>query len=123
MFFYQRNSNLNRARNGSSDAFRFSKEKILYEKISNFVAVAVVVFVFCLGGCMFSTHLCRRSIPMPIPILWRPSIRRQPFSKIFIFETAWPLDAKFYVEPSWEGGTKFSINGPGHLTKMAATPI
>ena len=38
-------------------------------------------------------------------------------------ETAWPIKAKFYVEPPWEGGMKVYINGPGHMTKMAATPI
>ena len=38
-------------------------------------------------------------------------------------ETAWPIKAKFYVEPPWEGGTKVYINGPGLMTKMAATPI
>ena len=38
-------------------------------------------------------------------------------------ETAWPIKAKFYVEPPWEGGTKVYINGPGHMTKMAARPI
>ena len=38
-------------------------------------------------------------------------------------ETAWPIKAKFYVEPPWEGGTKVCINGPGHMTKMAAMPI
>ena len=27
------------------------------------------------------------------------------------------------MEPSWEGGTKVCINGPGHMTKMAAMPI
>ena len=27
------------------------------------------------------------------------------------------------MEPSWEGGTKVYINGPGHMTKMAAMPI
>ena len=31
--------------------------------------------------------------------------------------------AKFYVEPPWEGETKVCINGPGHMTKMAAMPI
>ena len=36
---------------------------------------------------------------------------------------AWPMEAKFYVEPPWEGGEKVYINGPGHMTKMAATPI
>ena len=53
----------------------------------------------------------------------RPSVRRRPpFSKIFFSETAWPIKAKFYVEPPWEGGTKVYINGPGHMTKMAAMP-
>ena len=54
-----------------------------------------------------------------------PSSRRRgpPFSKIFSSETAWPIKAKFYVEPPWEGGTKVYINGPGHMTKMAAMPI
>ena len=50
---------------------------------------------------------------------------RRPFtfSKIFSSETAWPIKAKFYVEPPWEGGTKVYINGPGHMNKMAAMPI
>ena len=52
------------------------------------------------------------------------SVRRpSTFSNIFSSETAWPIKAKFYVEPSWEGGTKVNINGPGHMTKMAAMPI
>ena len=34
-----------------------------------------------------------------------------------------PLGQSFYVEPHWEGGTKVYINGPGHMTKMAATPV
>ena len=46
-----------------------------------------------------------------------------PFSNVFSSETAWPIKAKFYVEPPWERGTKVCINGPGHMTKMAATPI
>ena len=27
------------------------------------------------------------------------------------------------MEPPWERGTKVYINGPGHMTKMAAMPI
>ena len=38
-------------------------------------------------------------------------------------EIAWPIKAKFYVEPPWERGTKVCINGPGHMSKMAAMPI
>ena len=49
--------------------------------------------------------------------------RCQPFSNIFTSETAWPIKAKFYVDTHWVGGTKVSINGPGHMTKMAAMPI
>ena len=50
-------------------------------------------------------------------------VRRPHFSKIFSSETSWPIKAKFYVEPPWEEGTKVYINGPGHMTKMAAMPI
>ena len=52
------------------------------------------------------------------------SVRRMStFSNVFSSETAWPIKAKFYVEPPWEGGTKVYINGPGHMTKMAAMLI
>ena len=58
------------------------------------------------------------------PSSLRPSVcRRPPFSRIFSSETAKPIKAKFYAESPWEGGTKICINGPGHMTKMAATPI
>ena len=53
----------------------------------------------------------------------RHHCRCPPFSNVFSSETAWPIKAKFYVEPPWEGGTKVCINGPGHMTKMATTPI
>ena len=49
--------------------------------------------------------------------------RRQQCLNIFSSETALPIKAKFYVEPPWEGGTEVYINGPGHMTKMAAMPI
>ena len=49
--------------------------------------------------------------------------RRQQCLNIISSETAWPIKAKLYVEPPWEGGTKVYINGPGHMTKMAAMPI
>ena len=49
--------------------------------------------------------------------------RRPPFSNVFPSEIAWPIKAKFYLEPPWEGGTKVCINGPGLMTKMAVMPI
>ena len=77
-------------------------------------------------------HLSRRLTGELIGYPWirRPSVicpsssvRPFTFSNIFSSETAWPIKAKFYMEPSWEGGTKVYINGPGHMTKMAAMPI
>ena len=47
---------------------------------------------------------------------------RPPFSKIFS-RTAWPIKAKFHIEPHWDGGTKICSRGLGHMTKMAAMPI
>ena len=53
----------------------------------------------------------------------RRRCRCQQCLNIFSSETAWPIKAKFYMEPPWEGGTKVCINGSGHMTKMAAMPI
>ena len=54
----------------------------------------------------------------------RPSsVRRPQCSNIFFSETAWPIKAKFYVEPPWVGVTKFFSRHLGHMTKMAAKPI
>ena len=72
-------------------------------------------------------HLSRRLGELiGYPWIRRPSVRHRPsstFSNIFSSETARPIKAKFYVEPPWERGTKVYINSPGHMTKMAATPI
>ena len=45
------------------------------------------------------------------------------FSNIFCSETTGLIEAKFHMEPPWDGGTKVCSNGPGHMTKMAAMPI
>ena len=81
-------------------------------------------------GSHFLAHLSRRLTGELIGYPWiqRPSsssivVRPSTFSNIFSSETAWPIKAKYYVEPPWEGGTKVCINGPGHMTKMAAMPI
>ena len=82
------------------------------------------VFVF-----VFLAHLSRRLIgelivyPFSGVRRCRCRCRRSQFSNIFSSETAWPIKAKFYVEPPWEGGTKVCINSPGHMIKMAAIPI
>ena len=81
---------------------------------------------------LFLAHLSRRLTGELIGYPWirrpssssvRPSVRPSTISNVFSYETARPIKAKFYVKPPWEGGTKVCINGPGHMTKMAATPI
>ena len=70
-------------------------------------------------------HLSQSLIGELIGYPWSVVRRRRPstISNAFSSETAWPIKGKFYVEPPWKGGTKVYINGPGHMTKMAATPI
>ena len=58
-----------------------------------------------------------------IPLLWCPSSSVCPQCSNSFSETTWPIKAKLHVEPPWEGGTKFYINDPGHMTKNAAMPI
>ena len=45
------------------------------------------------------------------------------FANFFSLRMARPIEAKFHVEPPWDGGRKICSNGPGHLTSMAAMPI
>ena len=77
----------------------------------------------------FLAHLSRRLIGELIEYTCSGVRRRRrrrrcpPFSNVFSFETDWPIKAKFYVEPPWEGGTKVCINSPGHMSKMAAMHI
>ena len=53
------------------------------------------------------------------------SVRRRPstISNIFSSETTGPIKFKFHMETPQDAGTKVCSNGPGHMTKMAATPI
>ena len=51
----------------------------------------------------------------------RPSVRRLPFSKILFSKTAWPIKAKFHMEPQWDRGMKVCLRGLCHITKMATT--
>ena len=44
------------------------------------------------------------------------------FLNLFSLETARLIEAKFHVEPPWDGGMKVSTSGLCYLTKMAAIP-
>ena len=41
----------------------------------------------------------------------------------FFLETAWPIEAKFYVEPPWVWWPKIWSNGLYHMTMLADMPI
>ena len=45
------------------------------------------------------------------------------FLNFFSSKTTWSIEAKFHVEPQWNGRMKAFSNGPGHMIKMAAMPI
>ena len=68
--------------------------------------------IICAIGLL--AHLSRRR---PSVVVGRPQC-----SNIFFSETAYPIKAKFYVEPSWVAWKACSRH-LGHMTKMAATPI
>ena len=45
------------------------------------------------------------------------------FSNFFSLEPAKSVEAKFHVEPPWDGVMKKNTNGLCHMTKMAAMSI
>ena len=45
------------------------------------------------------------------------------FLNFFSWITTMPIEAKFYVEPPLDRGTKACSNGPGHMIKVAIMPI
>ena len=47
------------------------------------------------------------------------SVVRQHFQSFSPMKKTGPIKLKFHMKT----GTKFCSNGPGHMTKMAATPI
>ena len=52
-----------------------------------------------------------------------PSHSNLIFSNFFSSITARLIEAKFHMEPPYEGRTKFYSNGPSHITKLAAMAI
>ena len=38
-------------------------------------------------------------------------------------EATGPIEAKFHMEPPWDGGTKVCPNGLGHVANMVAMTI
>ena len=53
----------------------------------------------------------------------RPSVVRPSTFSNICSETIGPIELKFHMETPMDAGTKVCLNGPGHMTKMGATPI
>ena len=72
-------------------------------------------------------QLSQRLIGELIVYLWScvPSVCRpsSTIPNIFSLKTAWQIKVKFYVEPPYVEGTNVCSRHPGHMTKMASTPI
>ena len=76
---------------------------------------------------MLLAHLSRRLIGELI--IWQGrclyvslSVCLSTFLNVFS-ETARPIEAKFHVEPPWDGKTKVYSRGLGHMTNIAAMPM
>ena len=52
-----------------------------------------------------------------------PNLSDSVFLNFFSSITTRPIEAKFHMEPPWDGGTEACSNDLGHITKMAAMPI
>ena len=63
-------------------------------------------------------HLSRRLIGEPLSY-----VSMSTFSNLFSSDTTGQVEAKFQIEPPWDGGTNVYSNGPGHMTNTAAMPI
>ena len=48
-----------------------------------------------------------------------PNLSDLIFLNFFSSITTKPIEARFHVEPPWDGGTKACSNGPDYMTKMA----
>ena len=56
-------------------------------------------------------------------IVLGPNLSDSIFLNFFFSIITRLIEAKFHVEPLWDGRTKAYSNGPGHMTKMVTMPI
>ena len=99
-----------------------------FSKILKAIVKTVVLYMCHFNTesfCILLAHLSRRltySTGRPLSSLCKYACL-SIFSNIFSSETTGPIEAKFHVEPQWDGRMKVCSNSPGHMTKMAAMPI
>ena len=90
--------------------------------------VCIKCIIINLGNNNFLAHLSLRLIgeltgrPLSFVCVWVCVCLVNIF-KQFSSETTGLIEAKFHVEPPWDGRTKICSNRHGHMTKLAAMPI
>ena len=107
------------------------KKKVCFSRISRLKVTDMFMTLTNSLLWYLLAHLSRRLTGELIGYPWncRPSVGVRRPSVCSHFQTSAPLKPlgqskpNFFMEPPWKGGTKVYINGPGHMTKMAATPI
>ena len=94
-----------------------------FETLQEFRSWSADVHIFWIKSsdsfCHFLSHLSRRLMGELIVYqsFWRPSVVRPSIFSNISSETTGPIKIIFHAE------TKVCSNSPGHMTKMAATPI
>ena len=86
----------------------------------------ICIFIFSYTKTVFlmiisSTEPKAHRRAYSVPMVRRPSVRRAQCLNISS-EIAWPIKAKFIVEPPWVGGTKLCSRHVGLMTKMPPIP-
>ena len=98
---------------------------LLYGKTIKKNSETIVVCDIKVGRCNQLNEymkLCEYQTPMSFTD-FGPDHSDSIFLNFFSSITTWPIKAKFYVESSWDEGTKVCLNCLGHMTKIATMPI
>ena len=76
------------------------------------------------SSCSLLSHYFHRWIyNIPMVVVRHRRCRRLQCSNIFLYDTALPIQTKFYVALSWESRTESCLDRLGYMANMAATPI
>ena len=94
-------------------------------KTMDFFSETIVVFDIKVGRCSqlnmyMNLYEYQRSRSF---IDFGPNLSDSIFLNFFSSITAWPIEAKFYLEPPRDEETKVCSNGLSHMTKITAMSI
>ena len=87
----------------------------------------ILIHIVCLVGWLFGTFVgwlvgCLLEVSWAFVYTVTPASGRRP-SVCQHFQTTAGKNFKLHIETPEDAGTKICLNGPGHMTKIAAMPI